>query len=158
MAKAKLKQKDLVILSHLRQQGRATLTKISRKTSIPVTTIYERLKKHQSGVIRKHTLLLDFKKLGYNIITQMLFGVEIDQKTEFGNVLKQKTQVNSVLRINNGYDFIVEGVFRQVHDVEKFIEELESEFNITRKKSYYVLEDLKREGFMCDPTNPIIIK
>ncbi len=155
MVSTKIKAKDLVILSHLRENGRTTLTKISRKTSIPVTTIYERLKHHEKGIIQRHTLLLDFNKLGYNIVTKMLFGVNVENKRDLGEFLTQSQQVNSVYRINNGYDFIVEGIFRQVREVERFIEDVESKFDITTKKYYFVLEDLKREGFMSAPQNPM---
>ena len=57
--------------------------------------------------------------------------------------------INSIFRVNNGYDFLVEGIFRGMHDLQNFMEDVER-FAIEDKQELFVLEDLKREGFLSD--------
>ena len=63
---SKMNKKDLLIVSHLRRDGRTSLTELSKKTRIPISTIFDRLKQNKNNFIKKHTALIDFAKLGYN--------------------------------------------------------------------------------------------
>jgi DNA-binding Lrp family transcriptional regulator len=67
------------------------------------------------------------------------------------NFLLKEFNVNSVYKINSGYDFMIEGIFKHVKDMEDFIEKLDERFKLIEKQVYYVIEDIKREGFMADP-------
>jgi hypothetical protein len=49
---------------------------------------------------------------------------------------------------------MVECVFRQIKDMDQFLDEVEKKFRIQDKQSFFIIEDLKREEFMSDP-NPI---
>lgn len=144
--------KDMKMIAYLRQDARMPLTKMSKKTQIPVSTLFDRLKANEEGIIQKHTALLDFAKLGYFTRANIVLKVSKEHKDELKNYLQTSESVNSVLRINNGYDFMVEGVFRQVLDMENFIENIEEKFNIEDKKSFFIIEDVKREAFMSDPS------
>ena len=73
-----LDEKGLLILSHFRSNARKNLTKISKQTGIPVSTIFDKLKMYESSIIKKHTALLDFQKLGYDI--RVDFIVKINHK------------------------------------------------------------------------------
>lgn len=147
-----MKEKDYQMIAYLRQDARMPLTTMSKKTQIPVSTLFDRLKANEEGVIKRHTALLDFTKLGYFTRANIVFKVAKEHKDELKNYLQTSESVNSVLRINNGYDFMVEGVFRQVLDMENFIENIEEKFNIEDKKSFFIIEDVKRESFMSDPS------
>jgi hypothetical protein len=46
---------------------------------------------------------------------------------------------------------MIEGIFRQINDLESFLEILESRFNIEGKQYYFIIEDLKKEAFMSNP-------
>jgi DNA-binding Lrp family transcriptional regulator len=56
---------DFEILAHLRQNSRTNLTKISKETAVPISTIFDRIKRYNKDVIIKNTVLLDFRKIGY---------------------------------------------------------------------------------------------
>jgi DNA-binding Lrp family transcriptional regulator len=139
------------ILAHLRQDARMPLTKMSRSTQIPVSTIFDRMKVHESSVIKKHTSLLNFAALGYNTRANIAFRVDRDDKEALKDYLMKHESVNSVYRINNGYDFMVEGIFEQIKDMEDFIDIVENKFKIQDKKSFFIIEDLKKESFMSNP-------
>ncbi len=146
-----VKDKDLVILSHLRKNGRETLTKMSKKTGIPISTIYDRMKFHDGDLIKKHTCIVDFNKIGYNTKAYVLLKVHKDSRKEVAEYLRENMNVNSVSKVNNDYDYLVEVICRHLKGIEKFIESMEEKFNLTAQKVFYEIENIKREGFMEDP-------
>ncbi len=143
--------KEYQLISHLRQNARATLTNLSRKTGVPISTIYDKLKHHEHGLIRKHTSLLDFSKLGYDTRVNMLIKVSKDKKDECKEFLLKNQSINSVFKINNGFDFLIEAIFSSIRDFEDFKENIECRFDLEDIKAYYVIDEVKREAFMSDP-------
>ena len=144
-----MKLKELLIMSLLRENARETLTKMSKKTNIPISTIYEKIKSNENGVIKKHTCILDFSRLGFNTRAALSIKVTKTKKEKLREYLKNHTNINSIYKINNGYDFWVECIFKNIRDLEDFIEHLETEFSI-KKDVYYIIDDIKRESFMSD--------
>ena len=146
-----MKTKDIKIISHLRTDSRMPLTKMSKKTSIPVSTLFDKLKPYENDLILKHTSLLNFAELGFNARANILLQVAKEDKENLKNYLSSHHTVNSLYRINNGFDFMVEGIFKQLKEVEEFFDDMDSKFSITDKKSFFIIEDLKREVFMSNP-------
>ena len=147
-----VKDKDILILTHFRKNARISLTKLSRVTQIPISTIFDRLRSNEDEVIIKHTSLLDFGKLGFNVKAQIAIKVGREHKDEVKLFLLKHELVNSVYRITNGYDFLIEGIFRGIVDSEEFIDKLQEKFNIIEIKPFFVIEDIMREKFMSDPS------
>ena len=146
-----MNQKDLKIIAYLRNNARMPLTKMSRKTQIPVSTIFDRLKINENNLIIKHTSLLDFAKLGYNTRANIMLRVEREDKEALKEHLIKNQSINSVYKVNNGFDFMAEGIFKQIKDLEEFLDDIENKFKIKEKKSFFIIEDLKRESFMSNP-------
>ena len=147
-----IKKTDLVIISSLRQNARAKLTEMSRKTRIPVSTIFDRIKIHEGGLIKKHTALVDFGKLGYNTRANIILKVKREHRDDVREFLMNHPSVNSAFKINNGYDFSIEGIFENIREVEDFIELLEDKFSIKSKQVFYIIDELKKEAFLSNPT------
>jgi DNA-binding Lrp family transcriptional regulator len=148
-----MKPVDILLLSSLRANARESLTNISRKTSIPVSTIFDKLKIHENGVIKKHTSIVDFSLLGFGTRANIAFKVNKEEKDELKQYLMKSSSVNSFYRINNGFDYLIEGVFKNILEMEEFCEKIEENFKIKTKQVFYIIEDLKREEFMADPDN-----
>ncbi|MBW3020650.1 Lrp/AsnC family transcriptional regulator [Candidatus Woesearchaeota archaeon] len=144
-------QKDMKIITQLRNDARMPITSLSRKTSIPVTTIFDRIKTHQKNrLVKKFTSLLNFDQLGYTTRANIALKVNSSDKEALKEHLIKNENVNSISRINNGYDFMIEGIFKQMIDMENFLDSLEKKFDIQDKKSFFIIEDLKKEEFMTD--------
>jgi Lrp/AsnC family transcriptional regulator for asnA, asnC and gidA len=142
--------KDLKILAHLRQDARINLTKISKKTLVPVTTIFDKMKKYQQEIIKKNTVLIDFKKLGYDIRVHILVKISQEKREDFKMFLKKSFAINSVYRINNGFDFMIEAIFRNMMELEEFNDQIDAQ-GILSKQEHYILEDIRKEEFISQP-------
>ena len=142
---------ELVILSHLRKNAREQLTSISKKTRIPVSTIFNKLRNQMVPLIRRHTCIIDFARIGYSTVATMIFKVDKPQKEEFRDELRKCRNVNSLQKINNGSDFLCETVFRDMKQLEDFLEGLEEKYKIRQKQVFYHIEDIKREEFLAEP-------
>lgn len=143
------KKKDLVLTAHLRQDARMPLTRLSRKTGIPVSTIFDRLK--ANDLVIKHTALLDFGKVGYAARAYILLRTKKEEKENLRLFLLKSFYVNSLYKVNNGFDFLAECVFRDVREVEEFIDTVDGRFSIKTKEIHYIIDDIKREDFLSHP-------
>ena len=145
------RKSDLLFLTFLRQNARQTLTSISKKTKIPISTLYDKLKQHEKTLILKHTTLVDFSKLGYNSRAKIMISSSKEDRDKLRGFLVSYPRINSLFKINNGYDFLAEGVFRNIKELEEFLELLEEKFCIKDKKVFYIIDEVKRESFLSSP-------
>jgi len=141
----------------LRANARESLTHMSRRTGIPVSTIYERLKQFENTRIRKHTCLLDFPAIGYDLRIAVLAHCRPDKKQAVQQFVSKNHHVNNVFRINNGFDFLIEAVFENMAQVQQFLDTLDIT-GVRTRKEMYVLEELVREGFMTSPEHLDLFK
>jgi DNA-binding Lrp family transcriptional regulator len=146
-----MKNSDLLLLSLLRQDARQTLTAISRKTRIPISTLYDKLRNQEKNLILKHTTLVDFGKLGYNCRAKIMLSGQKDERERLRGYLQEHRSINSLFKINNGFDYLAECIFQNVKELEEFMEQMESAFTILDKKVFYVIDDLRRECFLSRP-------
>ena len=151
-----IEKRDLALLAHLRKNARATLTEIGRETGMPVSTIFERLKGPLSSYIKRHTCILDNNKLGFTSRATLILKVDKEQKKEIGQFLQKHQNVNSLYRINNGYDYLADIIFGQMIDMEEFIEMLESKYKVRHKEVYFIIDEVKQEGFLADPQTAML--
>ncbi|MBS3128308.1 Lrp/AsnC family transcriptional regulator [Candidatus Woesearchaeota archaeon] len=152
-----MKPKDVAILAALRQDGRQKLTQMSKQVNLPISTLYDRLKTHEKNFIQKHASLLNFDALGFQTRAHVLFKVHKEEKEQFMETLQRAPFINSIYKINNGFDFLTECIFRNIHELESFLENLEGKHRIKSKEVYYIIQDVTREQFLADPiTAPIV--
>jgi DNA-binding Lrp family transcriptional regulator len=141
---------SMLVLSCLRKNARERLTEISKKTNIPVSTIFEAVKKN-NRLVQKYTALVDFNSFGFSTRANIMLKVHKDDREPLKSFLEKHQNVNSVYRINNGYDFMAEAVFRNIGGFEEFVEKINDSFRIKDQKVFHVVEDIKRESFMSEP-------
>lgn len=137
-------EKEITLLKHLRQDSRKSLTKISKETNIPVSTLFEILKRLESKVITRHVSLVDFSKLGYSL--QVNYTLNAKNKKELKEFLLNYPNVNSLSTLINGFDFYVECFFRDLKEMNQFKEKLEK-FEIKKIKEIFIIDQIKKESF-----------
>ncbi len=144
-----IKNKERRIIQHLRKDSRKKLTAISRETQIPVSSIFDVLR--NSDKIIKHTCIADFSKLGYAVRATLTIKVDPKDREILREYLLKHQNTNSLWKINNGYDYMCEMIFRTIEDLEDFSDSLGFKFNLVKKEMYYIIKDIAREIFMSEP-------
>ena len=142
-------EKDLKIIGHLRRNARKKVTEISRDMEMPVTTIYDKLKAHErKGIVKKHTTLLDFSKLGYQSSALIAMSVNRDKRERLQNYLITHPNVNSLYRVDFGHDFLAEVIFEDLGRLQEFIDGIDIQFSLDQIKTFHILQELKKEEFL----------
>lgn len=143
-------KKDEVLLNVLREDSSLSTYKISKKTSIPQTTVLHRIRKlRESGIIRRYTIDVDDKKLGKGL--KALIFVKVSnpiEKTKHGVVgsveakLTKHPLVRTVKRLSGKFDFVVEIVAENVEELDKFlIERIRSLDEVADTETVLVLQE-----------------
>ena len=143
-------KKALLFLTSLRENSREKLTTISKKTNIPISTLFDMLQEFQSSTITKSTVLLDFSKLGYHTQAQVFLKVNKEDKDKLKKHLSCHNNVNTIHKVNNNWDFIIETVHKNIKELDTFLEHLEQNFQIESKQIHYLVDEIKREGFVLN--------
>ena len=144
-----LGKRDTALLHALRINARLSLTKMSRLTKIPISTLFDKIKVHEKNIILKHTSIIDFSKIGYDTRVQFLIRAPSMIKEQLKSHLSSLDEVNTVFGISNGFDFLVEGIFEKVTDAHNFKNELQRNFSEIECHTHFIVEDVKREGFFA---------
>ncbi|MFC1774942.1 Lrp/AsnC family transcriptional regulator [Nanoarchaeota archaeon] len=134
---------DISLIKELRLNSRQSLARISKKTNIPISTLFERLKKLEDDVITRHVSIVDFSKLGYFL--KVHFTMSTKQKDELRFFLKTNRNVNSAFTIMNGTDYYVECIFKNINMLNEFKENLKT-FEVMYEEAF-VLEESLVENF-----------
>ena len=145
-----IKTTDLALICNLRSDARTTLTELSKRTKVPISTVFDKLRNYENKFILKHTTLLDFNKFGFFARANVILKVGKKQVESIREYLSNHPNVNCLYKINNGFDFQVELIFKHMQYLEEFLDQLSSKFIIRQKVVYYLLDDIKRESFMTD--------
>lgn len=147
-----MRHKDFQIISMLRQDSRIQLTKLSKKTGIPVSTLFEKLNAFKEKLNFRFTALVDFNRLGYPIRGIAMIKATGDRKSLMKH-LEMHPNCNSLRKINNGFDFMAELIHQDIFDFEKSIEEIEARFG-AKVHCFYNIKTLKEEGFLINDFLP----
>lgn len=141
-------RRDLLFLPALRMNARMGLTELGKLTGFPISSIHERLKVYdKTKLVKRYTALLDFMSLGYGI-RALFFVVAHKQKRDvLRSFLSRFPAVNTLAKVNHGYDFFVDAVFRSMQDVDAFKELICQEYGVKDVQIHYVIEGIKEEGF-----------
>lgn len=144
-----MNKSGIMILSNLRNNGREKLTDIAKKTKIPISTVFDKIRGYEEKkVIRKHSCLINFSKLGYDFDVCILIKSNKEEKERLKDFLIEQDCLNSIFRTSNNYDFLVEGIFRDMQELQDFLDVLENDFSLVRNDILYIVGELKREDFL----------
>lgn len=140
-----MNEKEFILLKHLRKNSRKSLAKVGKETDIPVSTLFDALKRLEAGAIKKHVSLLNFHKMGYHIKVNMTISAR--KKKELRDFLIKDERVNNLYCLTNDYNFMAECLFKDLKEAEDFKESLK-EFGINQMHEHFVLDEIKKEEFL----------
>ncbi len=143
-----MKKQDTLIVSLLRENSRMSLTDMSRITKIPVSTLYDKIKIYNKGLIMKHTTLVDFAQLGFSTRARVLLKVKRAELQVVRDHLLKSSALNELYKVNNGYDFMAEFIFKTMAEMENYLDILSDSFELEKEEVFYIIDELKREQFL----------
>ena len=122
-------EKDFKILDILKKNAKLTIKQLAKKTGMPTTTVYNRVRKMEdSGMIKGYTVLLNRKKLGKSISAYILITVDYkllkEKKTtqhELAKKLKMHDLVEEVDMMTGRYDIIIRIAMNDVEQLDEFV-------------------------------------
>ncbi len=147
-----MKKRDFIVMSYLRKNGRESLTSLSEKTSIPISSIFDKMKEYQQSIVTRNTVIVDFTHFNYHVRCHVALKAHHETREALLQCLQKHLNVNSIFKINNGYDFLIECIFKNIKQLEEFLDYITITYRLKVKELHYIVEDLKRERFMADPS------
>jgi DNA-binding Lrp family transcriptional regulator len=124
-----MSEKDNKILKILEDNARLSIQGIAKKTLIPVTTVYNRLKKlEKSGVIKRYTVEYDHSKIGKNTAAYVLLQVNYrlmkkmeKSQHELAKKIKSYNIVEEANLITGTYDILLKLRAESTEALNQFI-------------------------------------
>ena len=89
-----INEKDLEIIKLMRENSRIPYTELAKRVGISDVAVIKRIKKlERRGIIKKYTIIVDPKKLGYNSVS--IVGINVEPEYIFPTIsfLKDKEYV-----------------------------------------------------------------
>ena len=117
-----MKQNKIRLLNELRRDSRRSLTEISIRTGIPLSSVFKILARLEKELICRYAAFVDFTKLGYPLKTGVFLKAAI--KNELEDFLSRNPSLNTFLRVSGEYDYFAELLFRDMKDCQDFIDSL----------------------------------
>jgi DNA-binding Lrp family transcriptional regulator len=104
-----MKQKDLLILNQLRENGRMSLTDIHTKTGIPVSTIFDRIKILEKRIITRYTTLINPEYLRFAL-----------RSTFITKKIPESDNINSIYALSKPGTYAITANFRTIQEYKQF--------------------------------------
>lgn len=135
--------KDKKIIQELRQNSRATVKEIAKKTRIRPSTVHKRIQKLNESVIQKYTVKLDNKVVGENFVVFILV------KTKPNIIFDEKTfkdpHIKEVFGITGDYDLMIKLKFKDIEEFNSFIIKFRKEHEIETTTTMIATAEIKEE-------------
>lgn len=128
----------------LRENSRTPFLKIAKILGVSETAVRKRVKKlEESGIIKKYTIEVDPKKIGFEI--NALIG--IDTKPEYYistlEKLKEMKEVISLYSSSGDHMILIECWFKNSKELTEFVKALEMIKGVTKICPAIIIEKIK---------------
>ncbi|MBR9681770.1 MAG: Lrp/AsnC family transcriptional regulator [Candidatus Altiarchaeota archaeon] len=118
-------KKDVKIVQLLLVDGRIKLKAIAKKLGLPITTVYNRLKRLEKEGVMKIRAILDWKKIGYGIEAYIFINIDTASKRvnqeKLSFELAKLPGVLSVSVVTGSRDMVVRAVARDMDELSELI-------------------------------------
>lgn len=142
----RIDEKDLKILKILMENSRTPVKKMAEALNISDVAVNKRIKKLESlGVIKRYTIDVDIKKLGYNVVS--ITGIDVAPESIFSvaEYLKDLENVK-YLALTSGDHPIMAIIFgKDNSELAKIHEEISKKEGVKRVCPSIILDVLKED-------------
>jgi len=114
---------DLKIVKCLTDDARSTYKKIAEETGVSEATVKNRIDKlMEEGIIKKFTVIMDYHKLGRAIKAFIGLKIQPAKLSEIVEHIRKNPDVHVLYRTSGDVDLLIEVIFEQMEDLNKFLE------------------------------------
>jgi Lrp/AsnC family transcriptional regulator for asnA, asnC and gidA len=103
----KMDDVDLAILRSLIKNSRITISQMSKEIDVPDATISNRLKKLETDVIKRYTMIPNWKKLGLDITVIIIIQTESEKHESVKEELSKLEEASEVYSVSGEYDILI---------------------------------------------------
>ncbi|QOJ78446.1 Lrp/AsnC family transcriptional regulator [Infirmifilum lucidum] len=136
--------KDVTILRVLMDNARTPLTEIAKIIGITDVAVKKRVQKlERDGVIKKYTIVVEPKKIGYNGVALVGVDTEPDKVLSVAHELSKRDFVVSVFVTTGDHMIMAEVWARTGSDLMRIIEEIGGMEGVKKVCPAIVLERIK---------------
>lgn len=121
----RLDEIDFSILRELQGNGRISNVDLAQRINLSAPATYTRLKRlEKQGYIRDYVALLDWGKLGYDMICFINISLQMHQPEEVQNFRKKICALPEVLEshhVTGEYDYLLKVAIKNRDDLDRFV-------------------------------------
>ncbi|AEM38110.1 transcriptional regulator, AsnC family [Pyrolobus fumarii 1A] len=144
VGKGELDEKDMVILAALSRNARVSYTELAKQLGISDVAVIKRIRRlEQLGVIKRYTIVVDPKALGYNVVSYTGIDVEPEHLLTVANELRKKEYVKMLAITSGDHDIMALIWARDSEELRRIHEEISRMPGVKRICPAIVLETLK---------------
>ncbi len=154
----KLDAKDFEILRALQSDSRMPFQNIAKRVGVSDATVYNRIQKmRKSGLIRKFTVDIDEKKLGFDVVVCMGFNINARDAEKVVEKLRESEHIYELWTTTGAHNMTGRAVFRNLAEIQEFTKWVNSihgmnnfDFAMVVNESKTIPRvDAKKLGAMC---------
>ncbi len=134
-------KKDKKILEQLKQNSRATIRGIAKRTGIRPSTVHNRMKKLEENVIQRYTVKTDNSAVGEDFIVFMLVKTE---GTLPNSVFKDR-HIKDVFGITGSHDLLMKLKFADIQGFNRFIHDFREIDGVKDTLTYVATVTIREE-------------
>lgn len=117
---------DRKVLEILKEDSKVSLNYISNEVNLSTPSVRERINKLRDiGVIKKYTIEIDYKTLGYDIEVIIDIVIKNNLYKDFKLYIVEQENVEFCYRISGESCFIFKVRFKNMIDVERFVDSIQ---------------------------------
>ena len=135
---------DDELLTALQFDSNISYVELSKRFNVSDVAVRKRVQKlKKEGIIKRYTIELDQRKLGFELTAFIGFDVEAESYISIINELKGWKQIQSIFQTSLDHDFLMECWFRNNDDLTAFINRLENLDGVTKVCPATVIQRIK---------------
>ena len=138
---------DRNLLNILLEDSKQSLRKIAKASGISAATAMSRIKRlEQERYIKKHSIVLDYDLLGYDVDVHIDVKISKGKLFELEKKLALSKSVFAVYDCTGEFDAVILARFRNRRSMDTFLKEIQKYDFIERTNTRLILNTIKEES------------
>ncbi len=132
------------LLTELQNASDISYVELGKKFNVTDVAVRKRIKKlKKEGIIKRYTIEIDHRKLGFELTAFIGFDVAAESFASIIEEVKGWKQVQSIFQTSLDHDFLMECWFRNNDELTAFISKLENLHGVARVCPATVIQRIK---------------